>query len=935
MSETGYDVFISYASADVAFAEEAYRRLSAAGFRVWFDQARLVPGYDWYREIESGCESSRVVLPVLTPRWKLSEWTKFETYGAEAVIPLLVEGTQKETFTPPLTRFQTQAVGLATTGANVDDAAWSRLMESIRKLLAQPPPNKLARLADVRYRASRYFVGREKELNTIHEELHQSPTASLTQGRVRAIAGMGGVGKTTLARQYIEKFWRCYPQVFWVDCRLGVENEFARLCDLLLPQHRAEADVPEKARFALRSLENADVRLLVLDNAENESEIQRWIPKSGFCRTLITSRFAGWSAAVNSSHLYVLDADPAQALLATRSGRKTFAALSSKEQSACALLAQKLGYLPLALEQAAAYIEQQGEGFEFTDYLRLYEAASESLLAEHELGSTEYPDPVITTWKTTTGKLAPAARGILRLCSYVSTAQLPVSVLIDGVEFLREETAAVAGESALEVREAELWVRRQIKQLRAYSMVEGDGQSIALHPLVQTVERIRLAEASESQLATLRRSLEWINAAFDADPSDVRSWSTLLTLVPHALIVAEYAERANIDSPTSELLIELGILFYERAQYAVAEPLYRRALTLLEQTCGTDAPNVATVLNLLASLLTDMNRLTEAEPLYRRALAIDERAYGGEHPEVATVLLNLAVMLHTAGRQDEAEQLYRRVLAIFGQLDGGAKSQKVINNLAVLLSETNRQTEAEMLYRRAVAAAEQAYGVEHPEVAVSLDNLASLLKETNRGEEAEPLYRRALSIHEQAYGADHPKVAHELNNLAVLYAETDRLEEAETLLRRALAINEQTYGTDHPNVATILSNQVLLLQKSNRPAEAEVLSRRVVNIFEQSYGAEHPHTAMAIHNYASLQVDLNHFFEAKRLTRHALTILENFQRRTGHEHQLYLQVKRSHRKVLLLISTTIGILSILVCSSVVAVSSLIAFVVWLVWSWLH
>src|SRR4051812_27163735 len=99
-----YDAFISYASPDLTFAEEVHGRLTAAGFRVWFDKARLELGCDWHKEIEAGCEASRVLLPILTPRWKQSEWTKFETYGAEAVIPLIVEGNFKDIATPPLTR---------------------------------------------------------------------------------------------------------------------------------------------------------------------------------------------------------------------------------------------------------------------------------------------------------------------------------------------------------------------------------------------------------------------------------------------------------------------------------------------------------------------------------------------------------------------------------------------------------------------------------------------------------------------------------------------------------------------------------------------------------------------------------------------------------------------------------------------------------------
>ena len=71
-----YDCFISYSRDDLAHAEALYAKLKAAEFNVWFDKARLDPGCDWHCEIEAGCEDSRVILPLLTPSWKKSEWTR-------------------------------------------------------------------------------------------------------------------------------------------------------------------------------------------------------------------------------------------------------------------------------------------------------------------------------------------------------------------------------------------------------------------------------------------------------------------------------------------------------------------------------------------------------------------------------------------------------------------------------------------------------------------------------------------------------------------------------------------------------------------------------------------------------------------------------------------------------------------------------------------
>src|SRR6202162_163217 len=259
-----YDCFLSSASRDFAHAEEIHARLTAAGFKVWFDKARLQPGYDWHKEIEQGCETSRVVLPLFTPRWKQAELTRFEPYGAETVIPLLIEGEWPDVSTPPLTPYQNFCVP----HASATDTGWQRIFDSIREFCAREPPQKSERLHRLRYHPAKHFVGREKDLDEIHEKLFVNPTAALTQGHVQAIAAIGGVGKTTLARQYAEKFWRCHPQIFWADCRLGLETEFAAIHDLLRPEPvYAGLSTRDKAgwvRSELSQSANRARRLLIL-----------------------------------------------------------------------------------------------------------------------------------------------------------------------------------------------------------------------------------------------------------------------------------------------------------------------------------------------------------------------------------------------------------------------------------------------------------------------------------------------------------------------------------------------------------------------------------------------------------------------------------------------------------------------------------------------
>ena len=304
-----------------------------------------------------------------------------------------------------------------------------------------------------------------------------------------------------------------------------------------------------------------------------------------------------------------------------------------------------------------------------------------------------------------------------------------------------------------------------------------------------------------------------------------------------------------------------------------------------EKSFGPDHPDVATVLNNLAQLLKDTNRVSEAETSMRRVLAIDEKSFGPDHPAVARDLNNLAMLLKDTNRFPEAEPLFRRIIRIFEKFekDTGYRHPNyatALDNLALLLDGTNRVSEAELLYRRALAIDEQSFGPDHPKIAIDLNNLAMLLKDTGRLSDAEPLFRRIIRIYEkfeQDTGHRHPSYTTALDNLALLLNETGRSSEAEPRYRRALAIDEKSFGPNHPKIATDLNNLAMLLRQTDRLSEAEPLFLRVVRIyekFEKDTGHRHPSYAIALNNLALLFQDTNRFAKAEPLYRRALAIDE-------------------------------------------------------------
>jgi hypothetical protein len=198
------ELFISYSSGDFDRAAGLHRLLAAEGFRVWFDKVRLTPGCDWHKEIEAGCEAAHVILPLVTPRWAKSEWTRYETYAHDAVIPVLADGKAIDVMPPPLRRWNAVALDPLAPAEGV----WQTLLAAIRAKLEELPPERAARIVDLPYPGNPFFTGRDDDLVRIHEELHAAPVAALTQGRVRVLAAMGGIGKTTLANEYARRYWR-------------------------------------------------------------------------------------------------------------------------------------------------------------------------------------------------------------------------------------------------------------------------------------------------------------------------------------------------------------------------------------------------------------------------------------------------------------------------------------------------------------------------------------------------------------------------------------------------------------------------------------------------------------------------------------------------------------------------------------------------------
>nr|CBH39267.1 conserved hypothetical protein, containing TPR repeats [uncultured archaeon] len=511
-------------------------------------------------------------------------------------------------------------------------------LDEIRKLL---PP-----IWNILQHRNPNFTGREGILKRLRLALSSGEPAAWKQ----AITGMGGVGKTQLTVEYIYRHKDDYRIIWWVRSEepATMAADYASLAvDLNLPV-KDSTDQKAIVKAVKRWLEHNPGWLLIFDNAQDPGEIRNYLPLGGAGHIIITSRNPLWGGVAKLMPAHVFDRAESIEFLCKRTGQE--------DKDAADALADELGDLPLALEQAGAYIETTG--ISLTEYQELFQSRRKELWGD-ESHPPDYPDSVATTWSLSMRQISQetqAAVDLLNLCAFLAPDDISLELLCGGAEHLPEPLAATATDK--------LAMNRAIKALRQYSLIATSSEGLSVHRLVQAVVRDRLSEDEEKRWTETVVPL--LSAAFPFDSDDVRTWHQCSRLLPHALAAATHAETREVaPEVTLHILNQTGVYLHGRAEFAEAKVLFERALTLAEKADGSDHSKVTAIVNNLGGVLQDLNDLQGAKELFERALKIDEKTYGPDHPEVARDVNNLGSVLQDLGDLQGAKEHYERVLAIF------------------------------------------------------------------------------------------------------------------------------------------------------------------------------------------------------------------------------------------------------------------------------
>ena len=873
-SKRPLQVFFSYAHADEKLRDELAKQLDIlerqGNIATWHDR-RIKPGEKWAGKIAENLKIADLILLLVSADFLASDYIQdIELQTALAqhqdnkarVIPIILRPCLwRESKLAQLQALPTDGEPITSNAWPNQDTAWLNVVEGILRIAQEHSehiqnklePTKL--IWNIPYRQNPYFTGRKALLKILRQKLATKHTTALTQ--TQAITGLGGIGKTQTAIEYAYRHRKDYRVTWWLHAEepATLAADYAKLAiELDLLEHEATEQAIQIQ--AVRNwLEQHSDWLLIFDNAEERHDIRHYVPQTGNGHVLITSRNPIWDGLGTTLSIEVMQPEEALAFLAKRT--------DDPNPQAAATLAKTLGYLPLALEQAAAYIRETSISLD--NYQTLFQKHHAQLLQDGRL-FTGYPDTVATTWELSFQKVqkaAPAAADFLNLCAFLAPDAILLDMITEGATYVPKRLA--------ETITNPLTLNKLIGSLLHYSLLQREGNTLTLHRLVQSVLRDRLKPAAQRRWA--ERAVQIVNQAFPAPK--FTTWPRCEQLLPHAQICTRWIQKWEfIFEEAGQLLSKMSLYLDDHAAYTEAELLYQQARAIKEKALGPNHSSLAITLNNLALLHAHQGHYAEAEPLYQQALAIHEKALEPDRLSLASTLSNLALLYKSQGRYAEAELLYQQALTITEKVLGPNHPElaTTLNNLANLYGSQGRYAKAEPLYQRDLAITKKALGPDHPELATTLNNLANLYTEQDRYAEAESLYQQALTITKKAMGPDHPELSYTLGNLALLYADQGRYAEAEQLYQQAQAIKEKALGSDHPSLAITLHNLARLYTDQGRYAEAEPLYQKAQAIQEEALGPDHPSLATTLESYATLLHKTKRDIEATTLENRAQAI---------------------------------------------------------------
>jgi len=701
-----------------------------------------------------------------------------------------------------------------------------------------------------------------------------------------ALYGMGGIGKTQTAIEYVYSNRDCYKRIYWIT---GVDQasllsgylKIAEIAGLKSLLNLTSIDI---AKGVLAWLRQEKGWLLIIDNLDDIGVAAGFLPEnSSQNHTLITTRDP-YSAGIPAEGLEVplLDLFHAVDLLCTLSNVQILP--NSPESFQAAQIVEELGYLPLGIEQAAAYVREVAG--DFATYIQHYEGNRTVVHQWIPRGNRPYSHSVATTWLLSFNivqKSHPLAALLFRILSFMH----PDGILLD---FLQSVIQAFPP-NLQELLSSPMEVSKARIELEKFSLLKWNPRSktFVIHRLVQAVMKDQMSE-------TERLTICWtvLNMCESALPKEGYPYYTLHRPYFGQLIIPLLNIKSVLvrDERLADLIGRFGDVLRAEGKNSESEKMLKAAMDistaaecLSRSQIHSVPPSFDSYYNLqlsrfkesLALNYSEKGQVTEAKAMLEELSAERQGRLGMDHPATLNCMANLAWTYVRLGNFREAEKMQQELLRRGTRLGIDYQNRNqldVMSDLAYTYFRLGKLWDAEMMYEDLVGRVQMNLGMEHPTTLRSMGYLATTYARLGKLEKAKTLLEEVAKKLEMSLGMDHPDTLFHMSQIPWTYGLLGRLREAETMQEEVLKKLQTTFGMEHEWTLNGMNDLALLYCQVGKLREAEAMQEEVLRKQSMSMGRNHPLTLQSANDLAVTYAQLGKLKEAEKIQEETLQKLQ-------------------------------------------------------------
>lgn len=749
----------------------------------------------------------------------------------------------------------------------------------------------------VPYEENPRLTGRTRFLETVREKLHASDPKK-NNHRI-ALFGMGGIGKTQCALGYVYTYRDDYERIYWITAvnqAQFVEGHQTIARDANLPglENAPPSEIVKAVQAWLRRQRRW---LLVVDNLDDIQIAKNSLPENGPGEhTLITTRNA-FSSGVPAEPLEVplLDKEDSIELLSNLSN----IAISpgSLEEQQAANIVDELRNLPLAIEQAAAYVREVTD--DFGAYSDEYHKNHKKLHRWESTGNRQYDHSVAQALSLSFDQLQPNATRLLQLFAFMNPNGILIEFLQSGARGLEDDLREVVLDRSD--------LAKSLIDLEKFSLIKWDRKSktLFIHRLVQTVVKDEMPEheltrALNSFIDLCCESFPIVENNIRGEPyytAEVREvCRRYQSQMLEPLLLAEIVRTekcANIKEILANFLTKednhidakrlrlqviqdrtqlLGIdhrdtvtgmhklawTYMMQGHIVAAIKLQEEVVGRRRRTCGEEQLEVLMSTHLLAYLYAQRGRYSEAAKMNEEVAAKMKKTLGEDDPATLLSGHTLSLVYFQQGRLDDAAKLEEEVLEKTKKVLGEVHQRTfwAMSGLVLIFLKQERVPEAALLAEELVEKNEQMWGEDHWDTVAAINNLACVYLDQGRVVEAAKLQEKVLENRIRVSGRDHPFTLLAMGNVAMSYRGLGRVDEAEKLLEEVLEKRRGIFGEEHPDTILAMNNLAVVYETQGRMMEAIKLEGEGLEKQKSILGEVHPDTQTMVKNLERMRQGL-------------------------------------------------------------------------------